>query len=105
MKQLILLLAILFSTITLSARDNGAKKQVITTERISTDRFFYVTFRYTDAYGVGRVGSFVWASRYAYPKESDLLFHAADTTCGDHHLIQIIGIDAICEAEYKGLSK
>ena len=105
MKHSILLLAILFSSFALSARDNGTKKAADKLDHISSDRFFYVTYRYTDACGVGRVGHFVWATRYTQPKESDLIFRAADITCGDHHCIQITGRDAICEAEYKGLSK
>lgn len=74
-------------------------------DKISSDRFFYVTYRYTDDHGIGRVSSFVWSSRYAYPKQSDLRLHAADITCGDHHCIQITGIDAICKADYKAFSK
>jgi hypothetical protein len=105
MKQSIILIAILFSFNTLFAHDNGTKKPVDKLERISGDRFFYVTYRYTDACGIGRVGAFVWATRHARPKESDLIFRAADLTCGDYHCIQITGRDAICEADYKGLSK
>lgn len=104
MKQSILTLALFLLAFTISARDKGAKP-LDRMERISGDRFFYVTYRYTDNNGVGRVGHFVWASRYSRPKESDLLFHAADLTCGDHHCIQITGRDAICEADYKALYK
>lgn len=103
MKTSILILAILFAVNTLSARDNGTKKPVASTERVSTDRFFYITYRFVDACGVGRVGSFVWSSRYAYPNQSDLLLRAADLTYGDHRCIQITGIDAICQADFNAL--
>lgn len=105
MKQSILLLAILFSFNTLSAHDNGAKKPVDKLERISGDRFFYVTYRYIDACGVGRVGCFVCSSRYAYPSKEALQICVADITCSNHQSIKITGIDSISKSDYKALYK
>lgn len=104
MKKVLLFLALLFSIAQVSAKDNG-RNSVTASRHISADRFFYVTYRFIDAAGVGRVGHFVWSCRYAYPLQSDLLFRAADLTCRDHHCIQITGIDAICQSDYNALSK
>jgi len=105
MKQSILLLVILFCFNTLTACTTKKNLAYSATEHISGDRFFYVTYRYADSRGVGRVGFFTYSSRYAYPKQSDLILQATNHIIGGYYLVQIIGIDAICEADYKGLSK
>lgn len=102
MKLSLLLLAILFATASVSAND---KMPATATESVSADRYFYVRYTYINATGTLCIGFFGWSCKAGYPKQSDLLLKAAHLTCGDHHCIKIIGVDAVCQSDFNNLFK
>lgn len=67
------------------------------------DRHFYVTFTYTDACGMLRIGVVGVTCAAGYPKASDMILKAADTAKVSAKTVQITGISSICAADYNNL--